>query len=172
MTKNGKIALTSLSLLVFFGFLFLLYNGYKLFRGDLYEQSLVALEQHPEIKKNIGVPFEPSLLFSGNYFVNSLFMQYEITGAQGNGWVVMIAQKNEGDWHLDRLWVHTGEEEYITVIEPESYSFDADEYQDKTVDDSSGSCEAPLDYQGYTKEGEEPLPTDSVLLNDDSIATP
>ncbi len=170
MTKNGKIILISLSLLGFCGFLYFLYGGYKLFRGDLYDQSLEALAQNPDIQNQVGVPFEPSLLFSGNYFFSTMYMQYEIAGPNGNGWVVLVAEKTDAAWELSSLWVQVdNSEEYITVIEPEAYSFDAEAYEAEAADYSSGSCDAPDDYEGYAKEGEEPLPTEEVLVNGSDV---
>ncbi|UTF59034.1 cytochrome c oxidase assembly factor Coa1 family protein [Gilvimarinus sp. DA14] len=157
MTKNGKIILASLSAVGFCGFIYILYSAYHLFRGDLYHDSLTALQQHSEIQEKIGLPLEPSLLFSGNYFFDSMFMQYEISGPKGDGWVVLMGEKSDGAWTLGSLWVQVNDsDEFITVIESEAY------ISDETV---SESCDAPEDHQGYAKDGEEPMPVEDVLVD-------
>lgn len=86
----------------------------SMLKGEAYQLSLTEIENSPEVVAFIGKPIEPGFFVMGEIShsgdgVGKAILSYSISGSKEGANVVLVADKKQGVWHIEKLIVYNSE---------------------------------------------------------------
>ena len=124
----GCGALLVFGLVSCFGFVFLIFGMLK--NSEVYEMSMAAVQEHPEVVQELGEPLESGFFVTGEISksggAGNANLRIPISGPDGSGHIYTIAVRRAGEWYILHMEVKIEGASQSIVIFDESTT--SDEY--------------------------------------------